>query len=481
MSFRRAMVVALTVLSVRVASAQTCNLNPSGPDQLSLVATQSGSDFDIGWKRDYHDFTVPGGAHFEVCLNNCDTTTDPICDVQGYADQQNASGRSFLPPIPIAIGNVATCAVTTFKEPFATGTANVDTGALDVTAAFSADVYITKLGDSSPDHVCPKCLAGTCDSGLNQGSPCVVDETVTVQNASDNPYPVSRSCLPSGGAQSTQFTVHVGTGDPTISGLCPGQSSSNDCGGGSCNAVCTGAGHGAVRQACCSNDTTRSCFADPLQRSGTDVPGLPSWPDTTYPKTGGGVMVGVFCAPATPNPVVNLAVGLPGPGAFVLPVDAVWSLDPTPVTTSTTTVVTTTTTTTTQPPCTDATQCSDGNACTDDVCTSGVCSNPPATGAAGVSCQLSDVNPATVCGEDPVDSALQASITAQIAKAKGLLDQIAAAPAKKQKKLRNAAKAALKPIIKKAAKAAKKKTISTACRDSIKSLVQQLSATIAGL
>jgi hypothetical protein len=48
--------------------------------------------------------------------------------------------------------------VTTFQEPFATGTANVQTGELDVVANVSGDVYVT-----TPSAVCPVC------TGTNAG------------------------------------------------------------------------------------------------------------------------------------------------------------------------------------------------------------------------------------------------------------------------------------------------------------------------
>src|SRR6516165_5350970 len=107
-------IVALTV-GVAVAQVPTCNLNGFGPDEIDLTVPDVGSDFDLGWKGKYHDLHVPGGAEFQVCLTNCDTTTDPICEVAGYAGGQSAAGRSFSPPIPIAIGGTAVCVATTFK------------------------------------------------------------------------------------------------------------------------------------------------------------------------------------------------------------------------------------------------------------------------------------------------------------------------------------------------------------------------------
>src|SRR5262245_47513507 len=97
-------VVGAVFLVARLASAQTptCNLNGFGADQLTVtIPAVAASDFDLGSSGDYHDFHVPGGARFEVCLTNCDTTSDPLCDVAGYAGGQSAAGRAFTPPIPV--------------------------------------------------------------------------------------------------------------------------------------------------------------------------------------------------------------------------------------------------------------------------------------------------------------------------------------------------------------------------------------------
>src|SRR5262249_1852665 len=111
-----ALTAVLSALLAGAAAAQTCNLNPNGPDELLLpTASGRGTASDVGPPGAYHNFAVPGGAEFAACLNNCDTTTDPVCDVQGYASGQSAAGRGFLPPIPIVIGSSATCVATTFR------------------------------------------------------------------------------------------------------------------------------------------------------------------------------------------------------------------------------------------------------------------------------------------------------------------------------------------------------------------------------
>jgi len=164
-------VLLLVLVATGRAAAQspTCNLNGSGADELIITVGQSGTDFDLGWKGKYHDSDVPGGAQFELCLTNCDTSTDPLCDVAGYAGGQSAAGRGFAPTIPAVFGTTAVCIRTTFQEPFATGTANLSTGDLDVTANIAANVYLT-----TTSAVCPKCSgAAPGDSGTCSGEQAI--------------------------------------------------------------------------------------------------------------------------------------------------------------------------------------------------------------------------------------------------------------------------------------------------------------------
>lgn len=479
----RIAVVAL-LLSARVAAAQSCNLNAGGPDQLTvLVPSSSGTDFDLGWTGDYHDLQVPQGAQFEACLTNCDGAGDTTCDVEGYAQGQDVSGRSFFPPIPVIIGSVSACAVTTFREPFATGTADVASGEVDIVAGFSADVYLN--APNATTNTCPVCSGanvgdvGTCSGGANNGGACTTHDIVTVQNATDNPYRVSRDCLPSGSPQSTAFTVNVSTGTVTQNGLCSGQTDANDCNSGNCNASCTG-GSGGISQNCCGGQTAKRCFPNPLSRTGEA--NAPSPSGSTFPKTNTGTLVGVFCAPAIPGLIgigVNSDVGLAGPGAFVLPIEASWDLDPSPVTT--TTVTTTSTTTTTLPECTTAATCADSDDCTVDDCAGGTCTHTPATGPAAVTCRFGTLTGSSTCGEEAVDPTLANAIAQATARAKTALDAIEGATPKKAKKLRKSATTALKSVLKRARKAAKKGAISTTCRDTIISRINELAQAIAGL
>ena len=55
----------------------------------------------------------------------------------------------------------------------------------------------------------------------------------------------------------------------------------------------------------------------------TDTPS-PAFPDQTYPKTGNGVVVSIFCIPATGTNSIDTTSGLPGPGALVTPGSQTW-------------------------------------------------------------------------------------------------------------------------------------------------------------
>jgi hypothetical protein len=467
----------LTVLALALLVAppgvrgQNCALNPDGPNELTAtVPGGSGTDFDFGWSGDYHDLQVPGGAQFDVCLSDCDTSTDPVCTVAGYAGGQSAVGRAFAPPIPIAIGTVPTCVVTKFAAPFATGTANVQTGEVDVTGGIAGDVYLTTLG-----AVCPECsgasagAAGTCVGGASAGQPCTTDEVVFVENATgDQNYSVSRDCLPTGLHASVGFTVEVVTGTSMHSGLCAGQTDANAC-TGTCSAACTGMDMMGIHQMCCSDDTTQPCFPDTIERTGAPFPPAPAWPNPTYPKTGSGTLASAFCLPSGGvfGGLVDGPVGLPGPGAFILPVDVQFLRD-----------------TTAPPPppeCTADADCADADACTDDTCPDGSCVHTPQTGPGGTLCRLGGTDPGGICG-DSIDGKTSNAIKRFIAKATKAVQAIPGAKAKKAKAKKRAAGKQIAMAIRKVKKAAKKKKggLDSGCagalQDALGALKQEIGA-----
>jgi len=84
---------------------------------------------------------------------------------------------------------------------------------------------------------------------------------------------------------------------------------------------------GGLGQNCCNGDTTRPCFptaGSAIVRMGKAFPPSPPFPDQTYPKTSNGVLVAVFCVPATGVNSIDVTAGVPGPGALVAPVSATW-------------------------------------------------------------------------------------------------------------------------------------------------------------
>jgi len=105
-----------------------------------------------------------------------------------------------------------------------------------------------------------------------------------------------------------------------------GQTQDDFCGGGTCNAACTGAAcvatnddgqcidsKGGISQVCCSNHTDQPCFptgeGGTIQRAGKRA---------TDGQTG--ALAATFCIGATQSATVNITSGLPGPGAMILPV-----------------------------------------------------------------------------------------------------------------------------------------------------------------
>jgi hypothetical protein len=62
-----------------------------------------------------------------------------------------------------------------------------------------------------------------------------------------------------------------------------------------------------------------------LTRTGRAEPPTPALPDTTYPKTGMGVLGAVFCEGSTSVTTIDRTTGLPGPSALLLNGTYTWS------------------------------------------------------------------------------------------------------------------------------------------------------------
>jgi hypothetical protein len=347
-----------------------CPANPLGPDEpneMLLTASGLGPDLDLGWTGQAHNLLVPGGTSLQVCLEDCDATSNPACATRISTGPGTANGSFFGPPLPILAGGVPMCLVREYAAPvFTGGTADLSTGVFTATIGLRARMYLTDA-----QHLCPSCRFGRCDGGANDGGACTVDVTFPGPDGDAAWYELSRDCLPSEEslAGTNTVTVPLTTGTSTLAplpggdGPCVAQEGepagvvprANAC-TATCNATCTGAAcatqasdpatgdpicidaKGGVSQVCCAGATTIPCFASPLQRVGAAEVPVPPWPIPGYPKRSSMTAVATFCGPATGVATIDAVVGLPGPAAIALPVAASWetaascdgSDDPTP-------------------------------------------------------------------------------------------------------------------------------------------------------
>jgi len=122
--------------------AQSCPVNPDGgPGQLRLRVGAGASDFDLGVEGDdFHNLFVPNGSQLDLCLQGCDAGANPLCSAYGGA--LSVAGAAFGPPTPIATDRVSVCLVLQFTYP-PSGQANVQTGAVDVSAGLSGSAFVT--------------------------------------------------------------------------------------------------------------------------------------------------------------------------------------------------------------------------------------------------------------------------------------------------------------------------------------------------
>jgi hypothetical protein len=333
------------------ASSRTisCPANPAGgPDQLSLVVAQQGNDLDNGWTGVSQNFAVTPNGSINVCLTECDTTSDTECTANGAVGSGTLNGVYFGAPLPLLASNVPVCAVNRFNQAI-TGTVDYSTGNVNLHVTLLSDVYFTNAGE-----VCPRCNNGKCTSGKNVGKDCAVDAQLFVAEGEGNKnYSLSEDCPPIGNPVATldiNFNPLTSGDTGVLSGgadpPCPKTSGAginpkpNSCDQG-CGDLCTGAAcvqqipnpvnpaelvcldnKGGISQMCCNDNTSRSCF--PLENGGTlsrvgraDIP-LPALPDTTFPKTGTGTVASVFCEGATGTQSIDGTTGLPGPSALLL-------------------------------------------------------------------------------------------------------------------------------------------------------------------
>ena len=338
----------------------TCVPNPSGgPSQLTLTSQQLGTDLDNGWTGTSHDFPIVVGSKVSMCLSNCNLSDDPICDGDGAVGAGTTNGLTFGAPLPLFAAGTPVCVVNRYNLPKGSikGTSNLATGEIDGTVYLLADVYQA----DDPGNVCARCQSsggidspGTCNSGPDQGRACTVDGTDFVSDSTgDKNYKLSRDCRPSGSLVGTlDITLPLTTATSTKTGSkpCvpqPGEPTGvpvkdDKCQeiGGTCTGACSCAStdakgncidaKGGVRQTCCSNDPTRSCFptapgtAGTISRTGSASVPQPTVAGQSLPLQADAVQAAVFCEAGTSSNVINGLTGLPGPGALLLPVQAEW-------------------------------------------------------------------------------------------------------------------------------------------------------------
>lgn len=331
--------------------ARVCSKNPQGgPDQLSLVVGENDTDLDNGWTGVSMNFPTPSSSRLDLCMSNCDTSTDSTCDLAGTTGDNSLNGAVFGPPLPLLANNVPVCVINRYSGNVA-GTYDLATGEGHFQVNLASEVYFT---DSA--KVCPRCTggskvgdSGTCDTGKNAGKACKIESILRVQQstAANKSFELTRDCPPTvttpDGVLDIKLPLTTETSGPLNNGIsipCGQEPSNpkalvaqdNDCTGQCVEGNCTGLAcvrknadgicvddKGGLSQMCCSNRTTLPCNPVGITRTGKRGIPQPAWPDPTYPKSGPGTMAAVFCESATNNQLVNSSTGLPGPGALILP------------------------------------------------------------------------------------------------------------------------------------------------------------------
>jgi hypothetical protein len=233
---------------------------------------------------------TPEGAtsRFTLSCNGNDCTLGPT-PTAGAGFDCTTTGCNFGPPLPIANGGTSTCVINTWASA-ASGSVNLATGESTTSVPLNSNVFLT--GNAAAP--CPVCQGGTCNRGPNAGQPC----------STSNSFGTSKDCQPDGtnlGAISvdlTPLTTGTATKNDASGNLCPGQDSSTN--------PAIGAKTGCFGAGTCTTINERGTPAGAL------TPGTPASVR----------LASVFCVPETPGAggqLINLAAGLPGPGATSLP------------------------------------------------------------------------------------------------------------------------------------------------------------------
>jgi hypothetical protein len=347
------------------------NGDPAAGNPNTVITTMlpTGSDLDSGWTGTSFNFPVIQDVQIAACLQNCDKTTDSLCDLNGPAGAGTFNSTTLGPPLPLVAGGVGVCVVNEFQNQGAngfTGSVDLATGVTNVNISLFSDVYLTDR-----TNVCPRCNQGRCTGGPNNGRSCTVHGTTRVEEtlASNKVFTLSRDCPPASNLFLARLNIPLATTTGTVTtpgtgGSKPcreqeqkGVSAEDDnCGGSGCGAACQGDkackdpngvnpvdgsnicidAKGGLSQLCCIGNPQVPCHPTAPGGAGIVRTGKPvanaspaPWPDPQYPKTASGsVLVSTFCIPPTGTGTVDITTGLPGPGALIFNTDAVISVTP---------------------------------------------------------------------------------------------------------------------------------------------------------
>jgi hypothetical protein len=350
---------------------ELCPDNAGGPSTLQLVVAPTGSDLDLGRTGSLHNDAVPSLGSLRLCLRGCDTASDPLCEAKAFTRDCYDEPALLGPPLPLLVAGVPVCMVTRFADGAdGLGTANVQSGEIDLRFEVATEVFLTEAED-----VCPRCTSGRCTSGRRAGKRCSVDGTVLVPEAAtaDKIFGVSKHCPPSTDlkAGSLRLPLHLTTATSILSPQ-PGGTTATPCVAqpgeppgllpradscppdGTCTGPCEGDAcigaavdyatgepvcrdrKGGLAQRCCSTSRGTPCFptapeaGGQLARVGSAQAPAPSWPEPSDLRTTGcepgrcTVLASTFCLPATGSESSDALWGLPGPGALLMPVTTEW-------------------------------------------------------------------------------------------------------------------------------------------------------------
>lgn len=316
-----------------------------GPNLLTVTVAKGG-DLDVGWTGFGHNQGVVAGMEVFGCLQDCDTDANPVCTGTGPIGEGSLNGTTLGPPLPLLVADVGTCVTNEFTEDLTIRTLNLQAGEIEMRVKLKSIVHLT-WDKQTP---CPTCSGETIGAvgrcrGLtyNFGKSCTT-EGITAQFGN-----TSSDCLPFPSDNAGELEIVLDpitsgivarTADiPCVRGACPcsggfsGPPAMNECddpfscseqvcldNGGS-DDVRKGIKAGVDQQCCKKKREIIPCFTNVISRTGESIPGEPAWPDPTYPKSATGRVAGVFCIPPTNSGTINIATGLEGPSAFVVPVE----------------------------------------------------------------------------------------------------------------------------------------------------------------